>query len=423
MSNDTSVGAGQELGTLLFGSIDSGVGGRGDKVWLQGVAAGTTGGGSLRVYTSLNAGEPALSLTIASAASTFTNQIGSTLAGNTATGGGQIYLAGATSNRIDFSTAGVAAPAFTTRSAGTKIVLYPAVAAAAADFAIGIDSSTVWSSVSTTSGSFKWYGGTTLAATLSGAGALTLVGGLTATTGAFSSTVAAGNTTVTGFINVSSTANVGGATNLRSTLTVNGAVTVPNTIAIGNTTVTGFINVSSTAAIGNTTVTGFINVSSTANVGGATNLRSTLTVNGAVTFASGTTKPSFAATRTVAQSIPTATWTKVQFNSETFDEGSFYDSATNYRWTPPAGNYVVSVHCDWYPTYAGNFYVAIYKNGAAYASSGQNIDDGAGLGRLRNTAVTCAVVANGTDYFEAYAYSSAATENTGTNTALIFSGS
>jgi hypothetical protein len=37
--------------------------------------------------------------------------------------------------------------------------------------------------------------------------------------------------------------------------------------------------------------------------------------------------------------------------------------------------------------------------------------------------VTCAVVANGTDYFEAYAYSSAATENTGTNTALIFSGS
>jgi hypothetical protein len=102
-----------------------------------------------------------------------TGQIISTLANNTATGGGQIYLNGATGNRIDFNVNGVAAPTFTTRSAGTKIVLYPALAAASADFALGIESSTLWSSVPTTASQFKWYGGTTLAMTLSGTGTLT----------------------------------------------------------------------------------------------------------------------------------------------------------------------------------------------------------------------------------------------------------
>lgn len=91
-------------------------------------------------------------------------------------GGGQIYLNGTTGNRIDYSTAGVAAPAFTTRSAGTKIVYYPQVGAAAVDYAVGIEGGTLWHSVPTTAGAFKWYGGTTAAATLSGTGNLTLTG-------------------------------------------------------------------------------------------------------------------------------------------------------------------------------------------------------------------------------------------------------
>jgi len=144
----------------------------------------------------------------------------------------------------------------------------------------------------------------------------TLAAGNTTITGFanVTSTLAAGNTTITGFANVSGTANVGGATNLRSTLTVNGAVTIANTLSSGNTStanldITGFVNVSSTAnvggatnlrstltvngavtiansvASGNNDLTGYVNVSSTANVGGATTLRSTLTVNGAVTIA------------------------------------------------------------------------------------------------------------------------------------------
>ena len=103
-------------------------------------------------------------------------QLISTQANNTATGGGQIYLNGATGNRIDFNTNGVAAPAFTTRSAGTKIVLYPAVDASNVDYAFGIDNSTLWYSVpETTTHQFKWYAGTTNVATLSGTGVLTAV--------------------------------------------------------------------------------------------------------------------------------------------------------------------------------------------------------------------------------------------------------
>ena len=105
---------------------------------------------------------------------TFTSQIINTTANSTTTGGGQIYLNGDTGNRIDFNTNGWAAPTFTTRSVGTKIVLYPNVGASSADYALGIESSTLWQSVPTTSQQFKWYGGTTNIATLTGAGQLTL---------------------------------------------------------------------------------------------------------------------------------------------------------------------------------------------------------------------------------------------------------
>ena len=114
--------------------------------------------------------------TTISATSTITN----TLTGTTTAGGAQIYLNGATLNRIDYNSNGVNPPAFTTRSAGTKIVLYPALAAAAADYALGIESNTLWFGTPTTAEQFKWYGGTTLAATLSGAGTFTAVGNVAA---------------------------------------------------------------------------------------------------------------------------------------------------------------------------------------------------------------------------------------------------
>ena len=114
-----------------------------------------------------------------------------------AASGSKLSLSGATSNWVDFSAAGVAAPTYTTaRSAGTKIVLYPGfVAGSSADYAIGIEGFTQWFSVPNTDFvgtpyQFKWYGGTSLAATLTGAGVLTLVSTAQATR--FISTVATG---------------------------------------------------------------------------------------------------------------------------------------------------------------------------------------------------------------------------------------
>jgi hypothetical protein len=113
---------------------------------------------------------------------TFSSQLVSTAANNTASGGGQIYLNGATGNRIEMNTNGVANPTSTTRSLGTKIVLFPGVSASDVDYALGIASSTLWFSVPNSARFFRWYGGTTEVGTLSGSGALTTTGTITAPT-------------------------------------------------------------------------------------------------------------------------------------------------------------------------------------------------------------------------------------------------
>jgi hypothetical protein len=115
-----------------------------------------------------------------SANSTFTGQIISTRANSATTGAGQIYLNGTTGNRIDFNTAGIAAPSFTTRSVGTKIVLYPDLSAGNVDFAFGIEGSTLWQSIPNSSCTFRYYAGTTSIATLSGGGNFTVNGNVTA---------------------------------------------------------------------------------------------------------------------------------------------------------------------------------------------------------------------------------------------------
>jgi hypothetical protein len=145
----------------------------------------------------------------------YTNSLQST----TADGGGSIYLSNVTNNRIDFAAGANVAPAFGTRSAGTKIVLWPAVAAASADYAIGIEGNTLWFSVPTTTQQFKWYGGTTNISTLSGTGVLSAL--------SFTSTQATGTAPFT----VTSTTNVA---NLNAS-SINGA-TFASPGAIGSTT-------------------------------------------------------------------------------------------------------------------------------------------------------------------------------------------
>ncbi len=80
-------------------------------------------------------------------------------------------------NRIDWAGTGYAQPSFTTRSAGQKITLYPAISGSAVDYSIGIDGGVLWSTVPVSSNeySFKWYGGQTQIASLSGVGTLDVI--------------------------------------------------------------------------------------------------------------------------------------------------------------------------------------------------------------------------------------------------------
>ncbi len=86
----------------------------------------------------------------------------------------KIYMNSANSNMLYYSTIGVAAPTFTTRSLGTKVIFYPQVSATSVDYAMGITGSTLWSSVpeATSTYSHRWYSGITEHMRLRGDGRL-----------------------------------------------------------------------------------------------------------------------------------------------------------------------------------------------------------------------------------------------------------
>ena len=71
------------------------------------------------------------------------------------------------------------------------------------------------------------------------------------------------------------------------------------------------------------------------------------------------------------QSISDSTTTKIQFNTETYDTASAFDSATNYRFTPQvAGKYLTQVSVQM-QTVTGVTYImilSINKNGLAHSS-------------------------------------------------------
>lgn len=98
-----------------------------------------------------------------------TNQ---TIGGVKSFSGGELALINATRNLLSFNSAGAATPTFTARSAGTKVLLSPALAAAATDYAVGIASNNLWQSIPQAINTqfFRWYGGTTELAFLRGDG-------------------------------------------------------------------------------------------------------------------------------------------------------------------------------------------------------------------------------------------------------------
>lgn len=91
-----------------------------------------------------------------------------------------------TRNWINFGTNGLGTPAFTTRTTGVKILLYPQIDGSNVDYAWGMEATpAMWWSVprATTGFQYRWYAGTTVIASLRGDGLLDNTGTIRATGG------------------------------------------------------------------------------------------------------------------------------------------------------------------------------------------------------------------------------------------------
>jgi hypothetical protein len=119
--------------------------------------------------------------------------------------------------------------------------------------------------------------------------------------------------------------------------------------------------------------------------------------------------PTFKAFRnTSVQSVAQNTYTKVQFNAESWDTDSCFDSTTNYRFTPNKSGYYSLISRLGINQSTNNLVsIELYKNGTAvdvlqYGSPTNSTDYVKG-----NSAIA---YANGTtDYFEIYVYLGAGT--------------
>lgn len=148
-------------------------------------------------------------------------------------------------------------------------------------------------------------------------------------------------------------------------------------------------------------------VISSSNAGASVNFTSPPVVFGTVPAAKlSAVGPSFSAYRaTSTQAITSGVATKVQFNAEDFDNGSCFDSTTNYRWTPNvAGYYQVSAAVN--ITAASGMQTVqayIYKNGASVATG--NYVPGVSTTDTIASVSKLVYLDGSTDYLEIWIYS------------------
>ena len=132
--------------------------------------------------------------------------------------------------------------------------------------------------------------------------------------------------------------------------------------------------------------------------------------------------PAFSAYGTALQSASNATFTKIAYNTEEFDTASYYDSTTNYRFTPLiAGYYQFNATIGSSNAVTGFVGLSFYKNGSRFK-------DGT-FGTNGNNGPICSgsalIYLNGsTDYVEVFGYQNSGTSlNIGSASAsFAFSG-
>jgi hypothetical protein len=134
-----------------------------------------------------------------------------------------------------------------------------------------------------------------------------------------------------------------------------------------------------------------------------------LTVGSVGWVAGSETTPIYDAVRTnvraflnAAQSIPAATFTKIQFNSKTFDLRTEYDATTNYRWTCQLpGIYAVTCQVRFTGIAANKvIQLDLYRNGGTQLATTQAYTTGADQSVSLTSNVQCAVG----DYLEIQFY-------------------
>jgi hypothetical protein len=113
--------------------------------------------------------------------------------------------------------------------------------------------------------------------------------------------------------------------------------------------------------------------------------------------------PAFSAYIASNFSLTNLAWTKVAFDTKSFDTASCYDNATNYRFTPNvAGYYQFNISIGFNSNQSTEVAIALYKNGSACSYL---LDYR--MTSFANGSCSALFYANGTtDYFETYVYQS-----------------
>ena len=149
-------------------------------------------------------------------------------------------------------------------------------------------------------------------------------------------------------------------------------------------------------ALINTTTTGILGTTVYGDgVGDLTVQKDGVTVNKI------TAAPAFSAYQSSAQTLSSATFTKLSCQTEEFDTNNNFDSTTNYRFTPTVAGYY---HCT--AAFAvgasnTNMLVSLYKNGSEFKRVTYQTPTG-GTNQCSGSAL---IYCNGTtDYIEAYVY-------------------
>lgn len=118
-------------------------------------------------------------------------------------------------------------------------------------------------------------------------------------------------------------------------------------------------------------------------------------------------RTAFSATRSGTQTISAAVITKLQLSVENFDTGSYYDNATNFRYTPLiAGKYLFTLYFDANTTGASSIIGYIYQNGASVANQFSYY---VGVGDLSVSVSTILAMNGSTDYVEFFGFIGAGT--------------